>query len=126
MIKNNSEQRIFTWYEKYKKKKEKISDARWYPMVELCQNLLLAVLAVIPLMTKICQTVPFSYEVNDDATVAQILDGSYTGVPEAHAIFVRYPLSWIMQMLYRKNPAVSIGVWKLGNVNWYVGVIVIL
>ena len=126
MIKNNSEQRIFTWYEKYKKKKEKISDARWYPMVELCQNLLLAVLAVIPLMTKICQTVPFSYEVNDDATVAQILDGSYTGVPEAHAIFVRYPLSWIMQMLYRKNPAVSIGVWKLSNVNWYVGVIVIL
>ena len=126
MIKLDSEKGIFAWYKKYKKKREDVVETWWYRLVNLCLNLLLSFLAIIPLMTRICQEVPFSYEVNDDATVAQILDGSYTGMPEAHAIFVRYPLSWIMQMMYRKNPTVTVGSWNISNVNWYVGVIVIL
>lgn len=126
MTKANSENGIFAWYEKYKNKKEKVMDTIWYRILDLCVNALLAILAVLPLLTEICRKIPFSYEVNDDATVAQILDGSYTGIPDAHAIFVRYPLSWIMSFLYKKNPQVTIGSWNLSDVNWYVGVIVIL
>lgn len=126
MIKTDSEKGVFAWYNTYKEKREEVMDTVWYRLLNLCLNLLLSCLAIIPLMTRICQNVPFSYEVNDDATVAQILDGSYTGMPEAHAIFVRYPLSWIMKMMYQKNPSVTLGSWNLRDVNWYVGVIVIL
>ncbi|MCD8019056.1 MAG: hypothetical protein LUF92_05550 [Clostridiales bacterium] len=82
--------------------------------------------AVIPLMLRVCQEIPFSYEVNDDAAIAQILDGSYTGSPDGHAIFIRYPLSFIMKFLYEKNPTVRIGGAEYSDLNWYIGVIVIL
>lgn len=119
-------QGLIAGYTEYQQKKRQMREQKWYPWVNLCLNLVLAFVSVLFLMTKICRTIPFSYEVNDDATVAQILDGSYTGSPDAHGIFVRYPLSWIMQFLYQKNPSFSVGSWNLKGVNWYVGVIVVL
>ena len=47
-------------------------------------NIILSISTVIPFMLKLCQKVAFTYEVNDDAAVVQILDGSYTGIPDGH------------------------------------------
>ena len=52
-------------------------------------NMILAIGTVLPFMMKICNKVAFTYEVNDDAAIVQILDGSYTGTPDGHAIFIK-------------------------------------
>jgi len=45
-------------------------------------NMILAIGTVLPFMMKMCNKVAFTYEVNDDAAIVQILDGSYTGTPD--------------------------------------------
>lgn len=45
-------------------------------------------------------TIPFSFEVNDDVTMISILNGSYTGTPDGHAIFIGYPLAWLISKCY--------------------------
>ncbi|MCD7760176.1 MAG: hypothetical protein LUH16_00130 [Clostridiales bacterium] len=42
----------------------------------------------------------FSYEVNDDLAMIAILNGSYTGTPEAHCAMMGYPLSLLIASLY--------------------------
>ncbi|MBR5047302.1 MAG: hypothetical protein IKX76_03605, partial [Eubacterium sp.] len=112
--------------EKYQKKKEEIREKLWFRFFNQVFNLILALGTVIPLLYRICTTIPFSYEVNDDAVIVQILDGSFTGSPEAHGIFIRYPLSMLITYLYRRNPRIDFRGIHLSNVNWYIGVIVLL
>ena len=113
-------------YKKYRTWKLASRQTIWYRIWNLFLDLFLALVSVLPLLTVICRSVPFSYEVNDDATIVQILDGSYTGTPDGHSIFVRYPLSWIIKTLYEKNPVLHLGRETFQNVNWYVAVIVML
>lgn len=89
-------------------------------------NIILSISTVIPFMLKLCQKVAFTYEVNDDAAVVQILDGSYTGIPDGHAIFIKYPLSWIIAKLYKLNPRWSFQILADKGTNWYVTVIIVL
>ena len=108
----------------------------WHSFLRMLCDLFLAAAAVLPLIWTVCQKIPFRYEVNDDAVIAQILDGSFTGTPDAHGVFVEYPLSWIMSALYRIKPSLDLNGFRLGmfqfegfhceNMNWYVGVIVLL
>lgn len=111
--------RYFTW-------REETENKLWCRALNLLINLALALAAVLPLMWKIYQTVPFTYEVNDDSALVQILDGSFTGTPDPHSIFVRYPLSWIIARLYQANPTIVFRDLRLENVNWYVTVFTIL
>lgn len=113
-------------FEKYQKKKEELAEKLWFRFLNQLINLLLAVGIVLPLLYRICTTIPFSYEVNDDSVIMQILDGSFTGTPDAHAIFLKYPLSWIIRLLYIKNPEINLWKIHLKDVNWYVGTIVAL
>ena len=89
-------------------------------------NIILSISTVIPFMLKLCQKVAFTYEVNDDAAIVQILDGSYTGIPDGHAIFIKYPLSWIIAKLYKVNPRWPFQIPADKGTNWYVTVIVVL
>lgn len=95
-----------------REKQKQLSGNRWFPAARFAYDLLISLAAVLPLMVLVIKTVPFSYEINDDTLIAQFLDGSYTGSPEAHAFYVRYPLSWIIAKLYEHFPA--------GGANWYV------
>lgn len=111
--------RYITW-------KEAMKD-RWYlHLLNGMINLVLSVFTAVPLLAYLCRQIPFTFEANDDAVVMQILDGSYTGSPEAHAVFIRYPISAIIAKLYKINPKFSIFVTDFHDVVWYVGVIVIL
>ena len=47
------------------------------------------------------------YLLNDDATIESILSGSLLGTPDGHSIYLRYPLSGLLSLLYRLIPSVS-------------------
>lgn len=51
--------------------------------------------------------IQFSYETNDDLGMISILNGSYTGTPDGHAIYLKYPLSGLIALLYRTGIAIS-------------------
>ena len=86
-----------------RERQKQLSEKPWFPAARFAYDLLISLAAVLPLMCLVIKTVPFSYEINDDALVAQFLDGSYTGSPEAHAFYVRYPLSWLIAKLYERR-----------------------
>lgn len=119
-------ERFFNTIRQYYARREETEKTLWYRIVNLLASFSMAIAAVIPLMWRIWKTVPFTYEVNDDPALVQILDGSFTGEPEAHSIFVRYPLSWVIARLYQKNPTVHIMGEVFKNVNWYLAVFTLL
>lgn len=41
------------------------------------------------------------FYLNDDVTMRSIMSGAYTGSPDGHAVYMRYPLSWVLSLLYR-------------------------
>lgn len=47
-----------------------------------------------------CVTAPVYY-LNDDVTMRSILSGACTGVPDGHAVYMKYPLTGLMAFLYR-------------------------
>lgn len=44
---------------------------------------------------------PLVYGFNDDVMMRSILSGTYTGTPDGHAVYMRYPLTGILSMLYK-------------------------
>lgn len=57
----------------------------------------------------------FYFSSNDDALLADILSGAYSGKPDAHDIYHLYPLSLLLSLLYKIAPAVP----------WYGGFLVL-
>lgn len=45
--------------------------------------------------------VPFIYTVNDDLFMKNILSGAYLGRPDAHVVYMEYPLCAVLMVLYR-------------------------
>lgn len=41
---------------------------------------------------------------NDDRLIMEFLSGRYTGVPQGYGIHVKYPLSWLIAILYKMAP----------------------
>lgn len=71
------------------------------------RDLLLSILVPGALLLIALMTIRFSYEVNDDTAMISIMNGSYTGTPSPYAIFIKYPLAWLISLLYRTGIAVS-------------------
>ena len=53
---------------------------------------------------------------NDDITLLSIMNGSYTGAPEAHLIYIMYPLGLLFKFLYTLAP----------KVHWYEGFTILI
>lgn len=58
----------------------------------------LAVLLALVLTGILC---PMTYYLNDDVMIRSILSGAYTGTPDGHAVYMKYPLTGIISLLYR-------------------------
>lgn len=71
------------------------------------RDILLSVLVPIGSLLLLYMFVPFSYAVNDDLTIISILNGAYTGTPDAHAIHIGYLLSLFISLLYRTGIEIS-------------------
>lgn len=46
-------------------------------------------------------TCPMVFYMNDDVTMRNILSGAYSGVPDGHTVYMKYPLTGIISLLYR-------------------------
>ena len=44
------------------------------------------------------------YYLNDDVTIRSILSGVYTGTPDGHGVYMEYPLTGLLALLYRAMP----------------------
>ena len=47
------------------------------------------------------------YDLNDDVTIKDMLSGIFTGTPDAHVVYMKYPLTIILALMYRVLPNVS-------------------
>lgn len=52
-----------------------------------------------------CLIRPVFY-LNDDVTMRSILSGAYTGTPDGHAVYMQYPLTGLLALLYQIIPVV--------------------
>ncbi len=66
----------------------------------LCPVILLLVLVVAG------ATCPQIFYLNDDLMIRKILNGTYTGMPDGHAVYMQYPLTGLLALLYRILPIV--------------------
>lgn len=48
----------------------------------------------------------YSFSTNDDAMLRNIVSGNFTGTPEAHLIYIMYPLGFIWKGLYQIMPSI--------------------
>lgn len=56
------------------------------------------VVAAMALCGAVC---PMMFGLNDDVMMRSIIAGTYTGVPDGHAVYMRYPLTGVLSTLYR-------------------------
>lgn len=49
---------------------------------------------------------PQIFYLNDDLMIRKILNGTYTGTPDGHAVYMLYPLTGFLALLYKVLPAV--------------------
>ncbi len=68
----------------------KITEKKWFGFV---------VLSIAMVGTMILR--PPVFYLNDDVTMRSILSGAYTGTPNGHAVYMKYPLTGILALLYR-------------------------
>ena len=47
------------------------------------------------------------YDLNDDVTIKDILSGAFTGTPNAHVVYMKFPLTLILSFMYCVFPSVS-------------------
>ncbi len=71
--------------------------------------LIVAIISVIAVLFVISKKMDFMFISNDDIYIRSILSGDLTGTPDGHAIYILYPLAWILASLYKFAPLV----------NWY-------
>lgn len=68
----------------------KITEKKWFGFVALS----VAMIAVMILR-------PPVFYLNDDVAMRSILSGAYTGTPDGHAVYMKYPLTGVLALLYR-------------------------
>lgn len=64
---------------------------RWYFLIA---GLVLAIFIGIGILC------PMVFYLNDDVAIRSILSGGYTGTPDGHGIYMKYPLTGIISLLY--------------------------
>ena len=79
-----------------------MKNQRALPVTRLLEVLLVTVLVVCALAAGF----DFYYDLNDDTTISSILNGNYLGTPDGHSVYVSYPLSGLLSLLYRILPRV--------------------
>jgi hypothetical protein len=61
------------------------------------------------LFISLARLLPLNYETNDDAAMCMIANGVYSGMPDAHLIFINYLYGWLLTLLYN----------TFSGVEWY-------
>jgi hypothetical protein len=67
---------------------------------KLSHNFLFILTANIVFFTLFAYLLPIRYEENDDIVMLLFASGKYTGVPEAHLVFINYIYGFFVSFLY--------------------------
>lgn len=67
-------------------------------------NIILAFCATALFFAGVILLYDFTYGVIDDPFIATVLNGAYTGMPDAHVVYIKYPLAWILKTLFTVLP----------------------
>ena len=70
-------------------------------------NVLLAFILTALFFAAVILLYDFTYGVIDDPFIATVLNGAYTGTPDAHVVYMKYPLAWILTVLFTWIPSVN-------------------
>ncbi len=70
-------------------------------LIDLGLALLMSAVAVAAVVLFYYRT----YGVIDDGFIAQVLNGAYTGTPDAHVVYIKYPLAFLFKSLFDAIPA---------------------
>lgn len=62
---------------------------------------LCAITAALILLAVVGLAFPMVYYLNDDVMIQSVLSGAYTGVPNGHGVYMKYPLTGMISLLYR-------------------------
>lgn len=68
----------------------KITEKKWFGYVTL------SVVMIVIMIVR-----PPVFYLNDDVAMRSILSGAYTGTPDGHAVYMKYPLTGVLALLYR-------------------------
>ena len=49
----------------------------------------------------------YTYGVIDDAFIATVLNGAWTGTPDAHVVYIKYPLAFLLKSLFQILPGIQ-------------------
>ena len=70
-------------------------------------NLIIAVLLTAIFVIAVRALYVFTYGVIDDPFIEMVLSGAYTGTPDAHVVYIKYPLAWILKTLLNQWPSIN-------------------
>lgn len=63
-------------------------------------------IALLLIMIMVACLVQPVFYLNDDVTMRSILSGAYSGTPDGHAVYMQYPLTGLLALLYRIVPVI--------------------
>ena len=69
------------------------------------RNLIIAVCLTAIFVIAVRFLYVFTYGVIDDPFIEMVLSGAYTGTPDAHVVYIKYPLAWILKTLFTLWPS---------------------
>ena len=70
-------------------------------------NLILAILLTAVFVIGVRLFYVFTYGVIDDPFIETVLSGAYTGTLDAHVVYIKYPLAWILKTLFSIWPQIN-------------------
>ena len=71
------------------------------------QNLILTVILTAAFVAGVRLFYVFTYGVIDDPFIETVLSGAYTGTMDAHVVYIKYPLAWILKSLFSLWPKIN-------------------
>ncbi len=80
-----------------------MKDKKWYKLLPYGVAAMAVLLSVLFLRI----IFPTYFELNDDSTIQSIVSGAYSGNYDGHAVYMSYPMTTILNLLYRLIPYVS-------------------
>ena len=77
-------------------------------MIQMAKGLKYIVLAFnIVYFTVLALALPLTFEENDDVMMAMIANGSYSGTPDCHLVYINVIYGWVLTLLYGLTRAIE-------------------
>lgn len=70
-------------------------------------QLTVSIIIVVMILFFLSKNIEYIFIANDDLFMRAIISGDFTGVPDPHAVFIMYPLAFIISSFYKLIPSIE-------------------